>query len=370
MAENPQPSFLERYGLHELRRWNRCDAWAVHPLANGEIDRLRRLERWTLVRAALAGVVSGGVLGGAEVLTDGRMGTFDFPLWREQWPTWTVYVGLVVVVSVAEIVFLYWNAIRGAGHVSAAAGLPVAGHETGEQVARALVRAALELPNPRERICGVDPYARTPRWRLTVLALAYKVKVGATSFIVRILLRRLLGRAALRTLIPLAAIPVYAVWNAVVTAWVMRAARVRAFGPLAVRDLAEFVGRSRTELGPDCRRLIVQGVAEAVVRTGDADPNFHLLMRQLMETLAVTPTEEGVTWASAQKSAGDLTERERDVFLAVLAVAVMIDGRVRRTEATLLEEAHRLCGRPYDRAQLKRMLAAFLEGRGIPIGAV
>ena len=103
------------------------------------------------------------------------------------------------------------------------------GHETGEQVARSLVRAALELPNPREPICGVDPYARTPRWKLTLLAIGYKLKVGVTSFLLKVFLRRLLGRAALRVLIPLAAIPVYATWNTLVTRWVLRQARIRAF---------------------------------------------------------------------------------------------------------------------------------------------
>jgi hypothetical protein len=365
LTENPQQNILERYGLDQLRRWNRRDAWAVHPLDTAELERLRQLERRTLVLAALAGALSGAILGGAEVVTDGRWGTFDFELWREQWRTWAAYLSLVVVVSGVEVAFLYWNALRGAGGISAFAGLQLAGHDTGERVARALVRAALELPNPRERIYGVDPYARTPRWKLTLLALAYKLKVSATSFILRILLRRLLARAAVRAFIPLVAIPVYAIWNAVVTAWVLRESRVRAFGPLAVRDLAQHVTGAREGLSPECRRLIVQAVSEAIVRTGNADPNYHLLLGQLVEALEVSPEEISVTWESARHAAASLTESERQMFLTILAVAVVIDGRVRRSEAVLLEEAHRLCNRPFERAKLDRRLKAFLQGQGI-----
>lgn len=351
--------------MDRLRRWNRRDSWAVHPLAKGELAQLRQLERRTLVLAALAGVLSGAVLGGAEVVSDGRLGTFDFEMWREQWRTWVVYVSLVIVVSVIEILFLYGNAIRGAGRISSFAGLQLSGHPTGEQVARALVRAALELPNPRERIHGVDPYARTPRWKLTVLAVAYKAKVSATSFILRILLRRLLARAAVRAFIPLIAIPVYAFWNALVTRWVLRQARIRAFGPLAVRDLTQHVTAARGVLGTECRRLIVHAVSEAIVRTGDADPNYHLLLGQLIESLEVSPSADLTDWESARTAAGHLTEPERQMFLTVLTVAAVIDGRVRGSEAALLEEAHRLCHRPFDRANLDRVLKGFLDGQGI-----
>lgn len=365
MEKSTQPNLLERHGMDRLRRWNRRDSWAVHPLQESELTQLRQLERRTLFLAALAGVLSGAILGGAEVISDGRLGTFDFELWREQWRTWVVYVTLVIVVSVIEVLFLYWNAIRGAGRISSFAGIQLAGHATGEHVARALVRAALELPNPRERIYWVDPYARTPRWKLTLLAVAYKVKVGATSFILRILLRRLLARAAVRAFIPLIAIPVYAFWNALVTRWALRQARIRAFGPLAVRDLARHVTAARGALGPNCRRLIVQSVSEAIVRTGDADPNYHLLLGQLVESLEVSPTENHGEWESARTAAGHLTESERQMFLTVLTVAVVIDGRVRKSEAALLEEAHRLCNRPFDRAKIDRVLKAFLEGQGI-----
>jgi hypothetical protein len=44
-------------------------------------------------------------------------------------------------------------------------------------------------------------------WKLLLYTLFYKLKVGITSFIFRILLRRVLARAALRSAIPLVAIP-------------------------------------------------------------------------------------------------------------------------------------------------------------------
>ncbi len=367
-ASERKLNLLEQYGMGQLRRWNRRDAWAVHPLEAGEREALRRLERMTLLRAAITGVVSGSILGGAEVIWAARMGSLGWKMSSEQWQYWGLYLALVVVVCALEILVLYWNGIRSAGRISALAGLQLGQHETGEILARALVRAALELPNLRESVFGVDPYARTPRWKLTLLGVAYKFKVGATSFLLRIVLRRVIGRAALRFFIPLVAIPVYAAWNTVVTLWVLREARARAFGPLAVHDLAQYLSVVRGRLSPDCRRLIVQGVSEAIVRTGTAHPNYHLLLGRLVEVLEVSPQEVKAAWPSSGAAAGTLPETEQTVLLTVLLVAVVIDGRVRKSEAALLEEAHRLCNRAFDRQQLGRALKAFLRGQGIAEG--
>ena len=46
-------------------------------------------------------------------------------------------------------------------------------------------------------------------------------------------------------------------------------------------------------------------------------------------------------------------------------VAVLIDGRVRKSEMALLAEAHRLCGCAFDPARIHQLMAAFMEGRGI-----
>ncbi len=364
-AEKSKPNVLERHGMDQLRRWNRRSASAIHALDATESATLRRLERGTLIGAAVAGALSGAILGGAEVIWSGRMGDLAWDMSREQWQYWAFYLVLVVIVSGLEILFLYWNAIRGAGNISSLAGLQLSREGTGDAVARALVRAALELPNLRERVYWVDPYARTSRWKLTLLAVGYKLKVGATSFLLRILLRRIVGRAAVRFFIPLVAIPVYAIWNTVVTGWVLRQARIRAFGPLAIRELADHVTARRDQLRPECRRLIAQGVGEAIVRTGTAHPNYHLLLGRLVEVLQLSPQEVNVEWDSVRDTVRQLMPEEQQTFLTVLTVAVIIDGSVRKAEAALLEEAHQLCQRPLDWQKINQMRTAFLDGQGI-----
>jgi hypothetical protein len=125
-------------------------------------------------------------------------------------PYWAAFYAFVGVITVIEMAFLYWNALDATARVNALLGAPLDGEERSGLLSVGLARAALEAPNPHHVVHGVDPYALMPRWRLIAQNLAYKVKVGASSFVIRILMRRLLARAALRGFIPLLAIPLYA----------------------------------------------------------------------------------------------------------------------------------------------------------------
>jgi hypothetical protein len=357
---------LERYALRLLRRWNRRRSWAARPLTLGEATEVRRTERLAIALASLAGVVSGSIFGTTEIVLGQQIaGELQFALWREQWRQWGWFVGVAVVVSGAEILFIYWNAVRAAGRISAIAGLSLTASGSHGVVPVGLARAALELPNPREPVFGIDPYVRMARWKLALFALLYRLKVGATSFLLRVFLRRLLARAALRFLIPFIAIPVYAIWNAVITAWSLRQVRARTFGPAAVRRVLEEVLRDPARLDDDARRTIVSGVAEIIILNADAHPNFVLLVERLLRELALSAEDVRIDWDSHRDHLARLDEPARDTALAVFRLAAVIDGRLHRRELRFLEEAYRLCGLPFDEDAVRARADRFLEGRGI-----
>lgn len=179
--------------------------------------------------AALSGTISGILIGGTEVYL--RLvvlnGDESRSLIDDPW-LWAAFYAGVGVLTVIEIAFLYWNALRAITRIGGVVGVSMKSGSGSNLLATGLARSALEMPNPQTEIYGIDPYALMPRWRLLIQNLLYKAKVGATSFVLRILLRRIFARAVLRGYIPLLAIPLYAIWNAVITWRVMREARLRA----------------------------------------------------------------------------------------------------------------------------------------------
>lgn len=328
-----------------------------------ELLALRSLERAAVLRAAAAGGASAlasvvATLAAAPLL--GPAGEAA-PL-LDQLPYWTVVGGVTVVASVAEIVFLYWDALRTTHRLAAAAGLALADEDRTAFVVSALARAALELPNPKTSVPGVDPDREASKLVVAIAALAYKLKVAATSFLLKALIRRALGRAAVRVAAELVAIPVTAAWNAAVCAIVLREARLRAAGPSAAHELARLlVGDAMP--APHARAVILSAVGAAIVRTGDSHPNHAALYGELEARLGRAEGTRLDDTRAFIASLGRLDPADRGVALRTLAAATIIDGRLRRSEIALLREAFGACELPFDRTPVEALRRAFTRGR-------
>ncbi len=351
-----EPNVLERSAAAYLQRVNRRDETKLRPCSPEDLASIRRVERGAIACAFVAGALSGAILGGTELFVrQGYLEGMEGLDWREQLPYWAAFTALALVVSGAEILFLYWNALRAAARISRVAGLPLGGNDLGEFMARGLARAALEFPNPRDPVYSIDPYARTPRWKLAVIALMYRMKVGVTSFVVRVLLRRMLGRAALRGIIPLITGPLYAIWNAVITWRIVREARIRSLGPFAVQQTVKHIASAKDELRTEDRHLVLAAVGEMIVRSEDAHPNFALFLRHLMKALEVSTDDTGCDWARRKDDLGGLGDDAKRAVLTALVLTSVLDARVSRAERDLLEEAHAACGRPFHRESFDRI---------------
>jgi hypothetical protein len=357
-------NLIERTAVTFLRRRNRVEEPRIRRWSAEELRAIRWLEVSAVALAALSGVASGALIGGLEVWLNFTI-TDTAESWARWLEYWAIFVGLSILVSLVEILFLYWVVLRRVARIASIAGLRLSDQEVEQVIAIGLSRSALDLPDPQEPIYGIDPFSRVPRWRLWGYAVLYRLKIGATSFIVRVLLRRVLARAAIRALIPLVAIVVYAIWNAIIIGWIMRASRVRAAGPLAVDELARRIRAEREALDEPSRRLMLEAVAEAIIRSENDHPNFVLLLGRLFQDLEIRPGSLALDWTRRAPELAQLQPRQQELLLLLVQVTVMLDGRPRRKQRRFLEEIHEACGRPFERGGLDQVYESFFRGQGI-----
>lgn len=360
----PEPNALEkRASLYLTSRSSHAKAAA----GGREIDRnkLATIRRRAVIWAILSGTLSGAIIGGTETwLRLVYLGGIENLAFRDQLPYLAAFYAFVGVVTVVEMAFLYWNALDVTAKVNIALGAPLNGDGT-ELVTMGLARAALESPNPHHVVHGVDPYALMPKWRLLTHNLLYKAKVGASSFILRIIMRRLFARATLRGYIPLLAIPLYAIWNAWITWRVVNEARLRALGPGAIETVAGML-RDRKDAGSDnVREAILQGVGEIVMRGYNAHPNYIMLVRRLVDELDPESDEIDVDWDNREADLADLDEDEKTLLLDVLTISTILAGRPRGDQRRFLAAVYKECGRDMKPDALKRLRKAFTAGPGI-----
>jgi hypothetical protein len=386
------PPLLERLGVRYFRRLSTSaraarSADAVSVLNADERKELVRITRGAVVRACAAGALSALAAAVAEVLAERALGPAPGAAsLSDQARYWAVIIGVTAVASVFEVLFLYWDSLRSVHNLACAAGLDmfqeseqITGADPADEpaaVAAALARAALELPNPVHPVFGVNPRRETSKVKLFFASLIYKLKVSATNFALKTLVRRVLGRALVRTwLLPFIAVPVTAVWNGVVTWVVLREARIRAMGPSAAKELvgAVFDG-DPAELSPAGRQALVRAVASAIVRTGDIHPNLFAALR---ETRARVGAGKDAGAGSEMDAHADdaiddsraflrllpkLSPSEQRTALRMLVVAAILDGRFTAPEKRLLGEALASCGRPLDLRPAEQLRRAFVAG--------
>jgi hypothetical protein len=374
---------LERVGVRYLERRSAekpsskaGGADAVHLLNDAERAAVRRIARAAIFRSCLAGAISATVAAVAEVwATEPADGTAL--LSNESLRFWALVGAATAVAAVLEILYLYWDILRSVHELSQVTGLQLFGasrEQADRQIAQAMARAALELPNPVNVFDRINPRREASKWRLMAASLVYKLKVGVSNFLVKMLVRRLLGRVFVRsvvnTLIPFAAVPITAAWNGVVTWLVMREARLRAMGPSAAQELVDVIFADAPPLSEAGRLAAVRAVAAAIVRTQDLHPNLVALLREVQKKAGDTGTAELDDPGELLRSLEALSPGEQRLVLQTLVVGCVVDGRLTRREKTLLTQAFAGLGRPVDLGPVHRLRRELVAGNGVAGDAV
>lgn len=364
----PRPPLMARVGRTYFARRSTTrraahSADALHELNAEERAGLKRVERGAIFRSAMAGALSGGACAAAELYADGR--------WAGQLVDSWLFLGAVTVVaSVCEIAFIYWDTLRSVHELARVAGIELFGdarQQSDEALVDALARAALELPNPVTLDVGVNPHKEAKKWQLVLASFAYKAKVGVTNFLVKLFIRRVLGRVLVRgalRFLPFVSLPVTAAWNGIVSWRVLREARIRAMGPSAIEELIAGLFARVPSMSEAGRLSAVRAVASAIVRTQDLHPNLVRLLRVVAKRAGLSASAELDDVRAFLETLPSLAPAERDLSLDVLSIACIVDGRVTRRETRLWVEAMTAVQHPASPSTLEGLRRRFVRGEG------
>lgn len=349
---SPDPNVLERRISAYLAR---ATGGGVARSRPPDAAAIRRTTRYAVGLAAAAGIVSGGLIGGSEYwMRQELLNGMEGMSWREQLPYWGAFFAFAGVVSALEIVFLYAVAIRAVARVTADAGLVLGTYGFAGLFALGLARSAHEFPNPRTRVYGVDPYAYVSLWKLFAKSIAYKMKVGVSSFLLRVFLRRIAARMAVRGVVPFVAGPLYAVWNAYIVWRIMGEARIRALAPALVDEVGRRVYDDTGPLSPQASEVSIQGVSEMLRRDRDAHPNHIFLLARLREEAGFERDIE-VDWPQQRALLCELPASEQERVLDLLTLAAIIGRSLTRDQKAMLHEACDACGASFSEECLERL---------------
>jgi hypothetical protein len=369
---------IERFGIWYFKK-RRAKAkieegdTKVHHLTIASRKKLKRLERGAIIRSAIAGSISAFVAAVANYYayyliddTTHVVSTTDYVEY------WSIVGGVTAFITLFEILYIYVDSLRTIYRFSQVAGLPLfPEEETTTAIAYSLARAALELPNPIKSELNVDPNRESPTWKVILSPVVYKLKIMATNFLAKMLIRRVAGRAVARVYIEFIAVPISALWNAAVSYMVMRQARLRALGPSFTLEFVEYMLRMKSDFSVPAKQQMIRAVGSSIVRSESLHPNLEVFLYILMEQLdqedidAIDDTEHFIEHMVEIED-----EEEVQWILQTLIVAAVVDGRVKPKETKLLIDAFENAGYEFSEAALKDFRKKFTNGNPITLPVV
>lgn len=200
-----------------------------------------------------------------------------------------------------------------------------------------MARLVLEIPDPRIRLYGIDPYKHLNERALFFRTALYKSKVFLSNIFAKLLLKVFLGRTGLRFLIEYISGPVTGIWDSFTTYIILYELRKRIITrKLSDAMLLKIKSKRRTQIFIESS---VRAVALSIVYTKTFHPNFEYLLFGLIGLL---PERDKLTnlddWTEFVHSFQNLTMEERKWPIAIFALCSSFDGTLNKEELEAFRE--------------------------------
>ena len=270
---------------------------------------------------------------------------------------WGILVAAIIVACIVEIGALYWYSIKNSVLVADALNMhldPL--NKDRAFVGLSLVRAALELGSSNTVLFGIDPLKETKDGSALMVALftlMYKAKIVLTGFVMKIAIKRVLGRGGAKYALPWAAVPATAFWDGMVSHLCIVEAKLRGTGvATSVEVFQDILYDLDTSLGEESevfKMQMIRAVGCNITKGRTIYPAKEILLRHIVSELGFMKLLE-------EKESGDLdnvelflatmeelTAGEMKVILEILVLVTVLDGSANKRERRLYEAALHVC---------------------------
>ncbi|MGH9833522.1 MAG: LBF_2804 family protein [Blastocatellia bacterium] len=339
----------------------------LHLLNDREIEHIRRSQRQVMLAAALLSVL--GFL------------AYYLPIYRYShlFPSFNLTIPLIgtvfrfawgellwcVLLTSVELYLLTLLNIFGVHEIAVATGFinSVTKLEKGE----AILQIGLEKKTTEASRYGIDPFQGLNQWMLFLFNFVLRLKGWFANQVMRFLVRLLLGRYAVRTLLDFSGMPIYMAINAYSVHAVMREARVIIMGQAIVSLVIQRLPQH--SLSAKEKELLYDTLQFIAVSKRDFHQNHYLLTKELLEFFHV-PSEK------YHLLLDDYPEKLRQAPAAIAALCQLIillgfilDGHISWRERLKLQKLNRLGVLRESYSDLKQYALGFLNGSGVDVWA-
>ncbi|TGM87052.1 hypothetical protein EHQ99_00710 [Leptospira bouyouniensis] len=248
------------------------------------------------------------------------------------------FLSLLTIVTVLEFYLLFRLGFYLSYQMAKAADVELADEpELITPIPGMMARLVLEIPDPRIRLYGIDPYKHLNERALFFRTILYKSKVFLSNIIAKLLLKVILGRTSLRFFIEYISGPITGLWDSVTTYLILFELRKR----IITRKLADSILHQikSEDRNPKLIESVLRSVALSIVYTKTFHPNFEYLLFGLLSLLKNKEHLQNLDdWESFVGSFLLLNEKEKKWPISVFAICSSFDGKLNEEELHAFSE--------------------------------
>jgi hypothetical protein len=214
---------------------------------------------------------------------------------------------------------------------------------------------------------GIDPYQGMKISQVWMVNLFIALKATLSNMVVKILVRRVLGRYAVREVLDLLGIPIFAFWNIMATRNILREARVMIMGQNLIDFIVPTFEKIASEIKdlPETKSLIYDTLQFIAVSKRDYHANHAYLTAKILPIFGIKieekhliPNDYDLRLAAAEPTLKRFCQ-------LLIIIGLLLDGQISWRERKRIQEFHQKNIIDLSVSQLLSLKDDFLEGRGI-----
>lgn len=360
--------FWAKFAYKELSRIDKAqEGDELFLLNEEEIKALKKIRINTFLKVGSAGALGVLVLFVPYYI----FGESLFPMNHILIPVYDNYVDIEIsfliyslFLVLIEIWFLTYVNIKAVAKICRACGYPNASDKNYENNINALISVGLEKKQKQLESIGINPYEGLSPTGVVIFQVILRLKATVSGILFKLLVKKALGRYAMRAVIDLAGIPIYAFWNIWGSRTVMNEARVRVMAPPLIRRCSEGLYEEQKN-NPE----FINAIYDTLQLISESKRSFHynhfLLSVTLLERFGIEIKEEPPYNDDFLEEIPGYSEQTRDAIQKLFVFGIMIDGALSRREKKairFLKEKHVL---KYSEAEIKKWSKDYFDGKGI-----
>jgi hypothetical protein len=202
-----------------------------------------------------------------------------------------------------------------------------------------------------------------PKTGVLLIRSVFLIKAFLSNFVLKIIIKRVLGRLAVRAVVDLAGIPVYAVWNAYASSIVIRKTDMRMKAVLQMNKTGNhFLNLYKTN--EQFKELLYDTFEYIAVTKKNFYPTDYIFAKHFLKLFDIKIKNEHKLSENYFEKIKSLPDDLKTGIGQILILGFLLDGKIGRFELSIIKKLNKEKIIPYNSEEIIKWTNNYKIGKG------